>query len=143
MGVGPHHQLLVALRESGPTAHARRWGAGGAEQRAVKPEQPEQARCPDLAANQAGTAEHAGHAEHCARSLSSATVRLPFLRPFPGSLPGPPGRDLPHGALRALTADEKLCSLPQYRKHAAKLTPEQVGPAGRADPTGGSPSARR
>ncbi|PSC75340.1 methylase [Micractinium conductrix] len=37
----------------------------------------------------------------------------------------PAGRDLPPGCLRALSADEKLASLPQYQKLAAKLTQEQ------------------
>jgi hypothetical protein len=40
--------------------------------------------------------------------------------------PLPPGRDLPPGALNALSATEKLCSLQQYQKMAKKLTPEQV-----------------
>lgn len=45
----------------------------------------------------------------------------------------PPGRDLPAGALRALSADEKLASLPQYRQLASKVPAEQV----RAAPVGG------
>lgn len=51
-------------------------------------------------------------------------------------LPRRAGRDLPPGCLRALSADEKLASLPQYQKLAAKLTQEQVGtgPLGRVPP---------
>jgi hypothetical protein len=37
----------------------------------------------------------------------------------------PAGRDLPAGALRALSADEKLASLPQYRQLASKVPAEQ------------------
>ncbi|KAI7841433.1 hypothetical protein COHA_004828 [Chlorella ohadii] len=37
----------------------------------------------------------------------------------------PAGRDLPAGALRALSADEKLVSLPQYRQLASKVPAEQ------------------
>lgn len=36
------------------------------------------------------------------------------------------GRDLPPGAIKALSAVEKLASLPQYRQLATKLTAEQV-----------------
>lgn len=50
--------------------------------------------------------------------------------------PPPAGRDLPAGAVRALSPMEKLVSLPQYQKLAGKLMQEQVGPAGSVEGTG-------
>lgn len=38
----------------------------------------------------------------------------------------PAGRDLPPGAVRALSADERLVSLPQYQSLAAKVPAKQV-----------------
>lgn len=90
----------MALREARPAGHARRWDWEGRNWGAGA------CRC---------------------KGAAPAAPTPPATTPRPLSCSHclAAGRDLPPGAVKSLSADERLASLPQYRGLAAKVPQEQ------------------